>query len=102
MEVSIILLNALKYKDKKTGEEKLRLGFCPIGKGTYRNTDNYLGYTELGAYCDNIEVMSELKESDFMQGATLIGEEEISSVNPTKKYIKYTKLITKNATISLV
>ena len=102
MEIKIILINAMKYKDKETGQEKVRIGYVPFGKGALRNDTNFKGFTELGGYTDKTEVLNQLKETDFMQEATLIGEEQTNPRNPFKKYMKLTTLITKNATISLL
>lgn len=102
MEIKIVLINAMKYKDKETGQDKVRIGYVPFGKDALRNEEKFKGFTELGGYTERTEVLNELKETDFMQEATLIGEEISYAKNPFKKYMKLTKLITKNATISLL
>lgn len=102
MEIKIVLLNAMKYKDKETGQEKLRLGYVPFGKEALRNEEKFKGFTELGGYTDKVDILNELKDTDFMQEATLVGEEVSYAKNPFKKYMRLTKLITKNATISLL
>ncbi|MBQ8902325.1 MAG: hypothetical protein IJY87_04590 [Bacilli bacterium] len=102
MEIKIVLINAMKYKDKETGLPKVRIGYVPFGKEAFRNEEKFRGFTELGGYTERVEVLEELKDSDFMQEATLVGEEVSSARNPFKKTMKLTKLITKNATISLL
>lgn len=102
MEIKIVLINAMKYKDKETGQAKVRIGYVPFGKDALRNEEKFKGFTELGGYSDRVDVLNELKDNDFMQEATLVGEEITSPRNPFKKTMKLTKLITKNATISLL
>lgn len=101
MEIKIILINAMKYKDKESGKEKVRISYVPFGKGALRNDTNFKGFTELGGYSDKTEILEQLKENDFMAEATLIGEEQTNPRNPFKKYMKLTKLITKNTSIDL-
>lgn len=102
MKIQIILLNAMKYKDKETGQDKVRLGYVPFDKGSLRDEDKFKGFTELGGYISNVEVLNNLQKTDFMQECTLIGEEITNPRNPFKKSMKLTTLITKNATISLL
>lgn len=102
MEIKIILLNAMKYKDKETGQDKVRIGYVPFDKGALRDEEKFKGFTELGGYIDKVEVLNQLKTSDFMQEATLKGEEVSNPRNPFKKSMKLTQLITKNANIDLL
>lgn len=102
MEIKIVLLNAMKYKDKETGQDKVRIGYIAFGKEALRNEDKFKGFTELGGYSSRVEILNELKDTDFMQEATLYGEEVQNPRNPFKKTMKLTKLVTKNATISLL
>lgn len=102
MEIKIVLINAMKYKDKETGQDRIRIGYVPFGKDALRNEEKFKGFTELGGYSSRIEILNELKESDFMQEATLYGEEVQNPRNPFKKTMKLTKIVTKNATISLL
>lgn len=102
MEIKIILLNAMKYKDKETGQDRIRIGYVPFDKGALRDEDKFKGFTELGGYSTRVEILSELKPNDFMQEATLKGEEVTNPRNPFKKTMKLTQLVTKNATISLL
>lgn len=102
MEIKIVLLNAMKYTDKETKLPRVRIGYVPFGKDALRNEEKFKGFTELGGYCDRVEILNELKDNDFMQEATLVGEEVTNARNPFKKTMKLTKLVTKNATISLL
>lgn len=102
MEIKIVLINVMKYKDKETGQEKVRIAYVPFGKEALRNEEKFIGFTELGGYTDNVDVMTQVKKEDMLQEATLIGEEVQNPRNPFKKTMKLTKLITKNATISLL
>lgn len=102
MEIKIILLNAMKYKDKQSGEEKTRISYVPVDKGANQNSTNFKGFTEIGGYSNRVDILEKLDKDDFLQQATLIGEEISNARNPFKKSIRLKQLITKNATIDLL
>lgn len=102
MEIKIILLNVMKYKDKETKEDRVRIGYVPFGKEALRKEDKFIGFTELGGYTSNVSILDQVKPEDMLQEATLIGEEVQNPRNPFKKTMKLTQLNTKHANISLV
>lgn len=102
MEIKVILINAMKYKDKQNGEERVRIGYIPIDKGALQITTNFKGFTDIGGYSSRTDVLEKLQESDFMNQATLIGEEVNNPRNPFKKSMRLKQLVTKNATIDLL
>lgn len=102
MEIKIILINAMKYKDKTTGEEKTRISYIPVDKGALQSGINFKGYTDIGGYSNRTDILDKLQESDFMNQAILIGEEVTNARNPFKKSMRLKQLVTKNATIDLL
>lgn len=102
MEIKIILINAMVYKDKQSGEEKTRICYIPVDKGALQVTNNFKGFTDIGGYSNRTDILDKLQESDFMNQATLVGEEVSNARNPFKKSIRLKQLVTKNATIDLL
>lgn len=102
MEIKVILLNAMQYKDKETGNYKTRISYVPVEKGALQSQTNFKGYTEIGGYSNRNDILDKLVEQDFLGQATLIGEEVTNPKNPFKKSIRLKQLITKNATIDLL
>lgn len=102
MEIKIILVNAMQYKDKVTKEDKTRIEYIPVEKGAIQNGKNFKGFTPIGGYSNRTDILDKLMETDFLNQATLVGEEIPNTRNPFKKSIRLTQLITKNATIDLL
>ena len=102
MEIKIILINAMIYKDKETKEEKTRISYIPVDKGALQTGQKFKGFTDIGGYSNRTDILDKLQESDFMNQATLIGEEVTNARNPFKKTMRLKQLVTKNATIDLL
>lgn len=102
MEIKVILINAMVYKDKSTGEMKTRIGYIPVDKGALQSSQNFRGYTDIGGYSNRTDILDKLTDKDFMNQATLIGEEVSNARNPFKKSIRLKQLVTNNATIDLL
>ena len=92
----------MQYQDKDTKEFKTRIEYIPIEKGALSNRTNFKGFTPIGGYSNKNDILEKLTETDFMNQATLVGEEISNPRNPFKKSIRLKQLITKNATIDLL
>lgn len=102
MEIKIILINAMKYKDKESQVEKVRIAYIPVDKGAYQERQNFKGFADIGGYSNRTDILDKLNENDFLNQATLVAEEVQNPSNPFKKSIRLKQLITKNATIDLL
>ncbi len=82
-ELSCTITNLLKYQDKKTGEDKIRIGYIYQEKGSCMDTDKQKGFPELSAYVKySDELWKTITLKDIFQPAIFVFQEQKSAYNP--------------------
>lgn len=84
-ELQVTITNLLKYQDKKTNADKVRIGYINQVKGSLMNTDRQKGYPELSVYVnysDNLWKGIDVK--DIFQPAIFVFEETPSAYDPMR------------------
>ena len=94
METKIIILNALKYADKKTGKDCTRLGFIFGDSENIQLTEKFKGLSELSVFYSTGpkagEVFDIISEELIMKLVDATISEMPNPINP----LKSTKVIT--------
>ena len=101
MELNIIFLSVLKYKDKETGKEKIRFSYLLNDEKAKRNDNTLKGLSELSFYSDSTLPFEKLSGDDALQPMILIVEQKPSVSNPLKQISQVTAIQTKNEIINL-
>lgn len=90
MKLKVTILNFLKYEDKKTGQEKIRIGYINNDVSYIANKEKFKGFAELSIFLDNAKIWDQLKVE--MCGDT--AEFEFTSEpNPSNPLRNVTKLV---------
>ena len=88
MKMQVELLSCLKYTDKKTNQEKIRLGYSCLDPKMRQDTAKLKGYSELSVYLEDISIFDKLKVEDFGIAAILEFTKEQSPNNPLRDILK--------------
>lgn len=88
MELHAIILNVLKYTDKKTNKDKLRIGYILSDENSFQNTDKFKGYSELSYFCDDLELFQKIDKSFILNNCIFTFDEVSYPSNPLRKYLK--------------
>lgn len=102
MELDILFLSVLKYKDKQTGEEKCRFAYLLNDSKARVENANLKGLNELCFYTDSTKPFDILKGEDALKPMVLKVEQKPSKNNPLKTVNEVVEIRTKNETISLL
>lgn len=102
MELNVLLLGVLRYKDKETGENRYRISYILNDRNAYQNTQNFKGLNELSFYSDNDIIFEKITLDDIMKSCILKIEQKPSKKNPMKMISEVVAIKTKNETISLL
>lgn len=102
MELDILFLNVLKYKDKETGKDKYRIEYILNDVKARQNNVTFKGLNTLAFYTDNSLPFEKFTEKDALQPMVLKVEQKPSSKNPLKLISQVTAIKTKNENISLL
>ena len=82
-ELQTTIVSLLKYNDKKTNADKIRIGYLNQTKGSLMNTDKQKGYPELSAYVDYSDnLWNQIDVKDIFQPCIFRFEESTSAYNP--------------------
>lgn len=102
MELNIIFLNVLKYKDKETGVYKCRFSYLLNDSEAKEETPNLKGLSELSFYTSDDKLFEHLKGEDALKPMVLKIEEKPNKHNPLKSSRYVTQVITKNEIIDIL
>ena len=80
-ELQVTITNLLKYQDKKTNADKVRIGYINQEKGSLMNTDRQKGYPELSVY---VNLWKGIDVKDIFQPAIFVFEETPSAYDPMR------------------
>ena len=79
----ILIIDAMRYTDKKTGEIKSRVGFIFNTEKHFKNTEKFLGFNELSCFYDG-DVVAKLKSDFIMKDVIGIFEVKTNASNPMR------------------
>lgn len=85
MKFQVELTNCLKYKDKKTGNDKVRLGYRLKDNKYNQNSLTFKGYAEMSYFLEGTGLFDKMKSEYFGMPAELTMEEQPSPSNPMRK-----------------
>lgn len=102
MEVNIIFLNVLKYKDKETGVYKCRFSYLLNESVAKLETPYLKGLSEFSFYTNDDKLFEHLKGEDALTPMILKVEEKPNNRNPLKTSRYVTQVITKNEIIDIL
>lgn len=88
MKIQVELLNCRKYIDKKTNQEKIRLGYRCLDSKMRQDTAKFKGYSELDVYLEDTSIFDKLKFEDFGIAVVLEFSREQSPNNPLREILK--------------
>lgn len=102
MELDILFLNVLKFKDKLTGKDKYRIGYILNNPNARQDSNTFKGLNELCFYTDNPILFEKLSGKDSLLPMVLKVEQKPSTSNPLKLISQITAIKTKNEIINLL
>lgn len=102
MKEKIILLSVLKYTDKKTNLEKVRLGFVFADKKFNTSNKCFKGYSEMSCFYDNADVFDKLSNDSFLTPVDAILETKSSPVNPLRETKVIKQLVINGSILNLL
>lgn len=79
----ILIIDAMKYVDKKTGEIKSRVGFIFNTEKHFKSTDKFLGFNELSCFYDG-DIINKIPKDAIMAPVEGIFEVKTNQANPMK------------------
>lgn len=84
-ELQITIVSLLKYNDKKTNADKIRIGYLNQTKGSLMNTNKQKGYPELSVYVNYSDnLWNGIDVKDIFQPAIFVFEEIPSTYDPMR------------------
>lgn len=101
MELNVLLLGVLKFKDKETGESRYRISYILNDRDAFQDTQNFKGVNELSFYTDNDVIFEKISINDILKPCVLKIVQKPSLKNPLKMISQVVSLKTKNDTIDL-
>lgn len=78
---NILIINVIRYFDKKTGEIKSRIGFIFNSDKYLKNTDKFLGVNELSCFYDD-DIVAKLPTDLILRPVVGIFEVKTNPSNP--------------------
>lgn len=88
MKMQVELLSCLKYVDKKTNQDKVRIGYRCLDPKFRQDKANLKGYSELSVYLEDTSIFDKLKVEDFGIAVILEFTKEQSPNNPLRDILK--------------
>lgn len=80
---NILIIDVMRYADKKTGEIKSRVGFIFNSDKHLKNTEKFLGFNELSCFYDG-DVVAKLSQDLIMKPVVGIFEVKTNASNPMR------------------
>lgn len=102
MKEKIILLSVLKYTDKKTNLEKVRLGFVFADKKFNTSNKCFKGHSEMSCFYDNLDVFDKIPNDIFLTSVDAILETKSNPVNPLKETKVVKQLVINGSILNLL
>lgn len=79
----ILILDVMRYADKKSGEIKSRLGFILCSQKHKKNTDNFKGFNELSCFYD-LDILDKVPQDTILEPVDGIFELRPNQSNPMR------------------
>lgn len=102
MEIDVLFLGVLKYKDKNTQEDKYRVSYIHNTDKAKVNNKNFKGINECSFYTDDPIVFEKLTKDDALTSMKFVIENRPSLTNPLKTISDVTVIKTKNEVLKLI
>lgn len=93
MIYDVEILNMVKFS--KDGVDKTRIVYRMLSNTSISNTEKFKGYADLSFYVDNT-IPFELPIEYFGKHLKFLLKEEVNPIDPTKKKIKLSKILSEN------
>lgn len=87
MKLNVVILNVMKYKDKKTNKEKVRIGYFCNGQDSIELTDKFKGVSELSIYTEDTNWFEIISKDMILHTCIMEFEEKRYPNNPLKTYM---------------
>lgn len=84
MELSVTILNILKYEDKETKEPKIRIGYINNDTAYIENSAKFRGYPELSVFLNDNGLWDKLTVAMVGKVAKFVFEKKPNPRNPLK------------------
>lgn len=101
MKEKIVINNVLKYSDKKTNEQKCRIGYSFLEEKFKSNSTRLKGYTENSIFGD-VSLFDKIPIELIRVPVDAVIENQPSPYDPLKERKVVTKIIYKNNVIDLI
>lgn len=80
---NILIIDVMRYVDKKTGEIKSRIGFIFNSDKHFKSTDKFLGFNELSCFYEG-DIVAKIPQEAIMKPVVGIFEIKANQSNPMK------------------
>jgi len=100
-EFSIAITDVLIYKDKKTTEDRIRIGYYFTEDKYVKDTKTQKGYRVQSFFGKDVSVFDKLKQEMFLKPCLGVFKQENSAGNPFQTYAVLTQLIFDDVTIDI-
>lgn len=87
MKLNVVILNVMKFKDKKTNKEKVRIGYFFNGQDSIELGNNFKGVAELSYYTDDLSWFDIISKDMILTSCIMEFEEKRYPNNPLKTYM---------------
>lgn len=101
MKEKIVINNVMKYRDKKTNEQKCRIGYSFLEEKFRSNTAKLKGYTENSIFGD-VSLFDKIPTELIRVTVDAVIEDRPSEYDPLRNRRVVTKIIYKDNVIDLV
>ena len=98
---NILIIDVMRYVDKKSGEIKSRIGFVFNSEKHLKNTEKFLGFNELSCFYDG-DVVCKLNPDLIMKPVIGIFEVKTNASNPMRTSSILTSIVYKGNVYSLL
>lgn len=87
MRLNVVILNVMKYQDKKTNKDKIRIGYFCNGQDAIEIGNKFKGVSELSIYSDDITWFDKITKDMILNSVVMEFEEKRYPNNPLKSYL---------------
>lgn len=103
MKLNVVILNALRYQDKESKKEKMRIGYALCDKNAVSIQEKFKGVSELSVFLDfSEELWNAITVDTIYTPSEFVFEENLNPRNPLKKILNLKSVKLKNANIDLL
>lgn len=96
MELSVTILNILRYEDKETKKPKIRIGYINNDTAYIENSSKFRGYPELSVFLDDNGLWDKLSIDIVGKVVKFIFDKRVNPRNPLKDITVLKEIKTKD------